>query len=34
METFLAAKKLADQKMLDMLPVVNVAENSGAQAVG
>ena len=34
METLLASKKLADEKMLDMLPVVSVAENSGAQAVG
>jgi hypothetical protein len=33
-ETFLASKKLADHKMLDMLPVVSAAENSGAQAVG
>ena len=34
METLLASKKLADEKMLDMLPVVSVAENGGAQAVG
>ena len=34
METFTASKKLADQKMLDMLPVVSAAENSRAQAVG
>jgi transposase InsO family protein len=34
METLLESKKLAEEKMLDMLPVVSVAENSGAQAVG
>ena len=34
METFIASKKLADEKMLDMLVAVNVAENRGAQAVG
>lgn len=34
METFMESKKLADEKMLDMLPVVSGAENSGAQAVG
>jgi transposase InsO family protein len=34
METLLASKKLADEKMLDMLPVVSVAENSSVQAVG
>jgi transposase InsO family protein len=34
METFLASRKLADQKMLDMLAVAHVAENGGAQAVG
>jgi transposase InsO family protein len=34
METLLESKKLADEKMLDMLPVVSGAENSGAQAVG
>jgi transposase InsO family protein len=34
METFLTSKKLADEKMLDMVPVVSVAEKSGVQAVG
>jgi transposase InsO family protein len=34
METLLASKKLADEKMLDMLLAGSVAENSGAQAVG
>jgi transposase InsO family protein len=34
METLLASKKLAEEKMLGMLPVVSAAENSGAQAVG
>jgi hypothetical protein len=34
METLLASKKLADEKMLDMLRVVSGAENSGAQAIG
>lgn len=33
-ETLLESKKLAEEKMLDMLPVVSAAENSGAQAVG
>jgi transposase InsO family protein len=34
MEALLSSKKLADEKMLDMLSVVSVAENGGAQAVG
>jgi hypothetical protein len=34
METFLASKKLADEKMLDMLLARSVAENAGAPAVG
>jgi hypothetical protein len=34
METFLAAKKLADEKMLDMLLAGSAAENAGAQVVG
>ena len=34
METLLASKKLADEKMLDMLLAGSAAENAGAQAVG
>jgi hypothetical protein len=34
METFRASKKLADEKMLDMLLAGSAAESAGAQAVG
>ena len=34
MQSFLASKKLADEKMLDMLLAGSVAENAGPQAVG
>jgi hypothetical protein len=34
METFVASKKLADEKMLDILLAGSAAEGAGAQAVG
>lgn len=33
-ESLLALKKLAEKKRIDMLTVVSVVENNGAQAVG